>query len=486
MDSTPFHLHEFNTDIQTISPQELHLGILKAYRLGNQCRHVVVMGLVVLDETEGILKALEYASIFEYAQQNFRFKRTQTYEALRVGRKLLGLPKLTGTFREGKIDWSSVIEISRVATGETEEEWIAFAAEKTVRQIQSEVQSAQEKGRDRPRKDGCSMPNRKMRLPLEFTREEYEVLTKALGQLGQELVERHGEEKKPDPKSLLLLLARLFLESEPETGLPKGRKPKEDPRFHILYQCCKDCGKAHLVTEEGLVDVPREHVERLEGSAQVVEIRPEEELPGADPTHRTIDRPNTPEIMSKVYHRDGMKCAVPFCPHRFHPHCHHIVRRADGGRTELYNEVLLCPFHHAMIHDGQLRVERDEAGKLRFVRESDSVWDILDREGKEMSKAPVCVVAPKAEGGNAVFRRLNNDEDPEGRENEAKDLEDQAVRDLVKVGLHREVAQARVRHAIRKLKKEGRPLDQEAVIQGACDAFEVFPGKPGDGPKQTA
>jgi len=48
------------------------------------------------------------------------------------------------------------------------------------------------------------------------------------------------------------------------------------------------------------VDVPRKPVERLEGAAQVVEIRPEEELPGAGARSGkpcpAIDQLNTPQL----------------------------------------------------------------------------------------------------------------------------------------------------------------------------------------------
>jgi hypothetical protein len=66
---------------------------------------------------------------------------------LDVGRELLELPKLTERFRQGKISWSAVREICRVATAETEKEWIAFATGKTSLQVHTEVRAAREKGR---------------------------------------------------------------------------------------------------------------------------------------------------------------------------------------------------------------------------------------------------------------------------------------------------------------------------------------------------
>ena len=38
------------------------------YRQGNQSRHVLMIGLVVMEDTKGLLLDLGYASILEYAK----------------------------------------------------------------------------------------------------------------------------------------------------------------------------------------------------------------------------------------------------------------------------------------------------------------------------------------------------------------------------------------------------------------------------------
>ena len=68
MEPTTCNSPDFNYDLRTISPEELHLEILRAYRQGNQARHVLVIGLVVMADTKGLLLDLGYASILEYAK----------------------------------------------------------------------------------------------------------------------------------------------------------------------------------------------------------------------------------------------------------------------------------------------------------------------------------------------------------------------------------------------------------------------------------
>ncbi|MGH3901371.1 MAG: HNH endonuclease signature motif containing protein [Pseudonocardiaceae bacterium] len=46
---------------------------------------------------------------------------------------------------------------------------------------------------------------------------------------------------------------------------------------------------------------------------------------------------------------------------------HHIVPWLTGGRTDISNLVLVCRFHHGLIHDHGYRIRWVE-GKLEFCR----------------------------------------------------------------------------------------------------------------------
>jgi hypothetical protein len=62
--------------------------------------------------------------------------------------------------------------------------------------------------------------------------------------------------------------------------------------------------------------------------------------------------------------RDG-GCRVPGCGRKHHLQAHHIEAWAEGGKTSTSNLVLLCPSHHTLVHEGQLRVAVCD-GKLEF------------------------------------------------------------------------------------------------------------------------
>ena len=55
--------------------------------------------------------------------------------------------------------------------------------------------------------------------------------------------------------------------------------------------------------------------------------------------------------------RDQM-CRYPGCHQTRHLDAHHVVHWAAGGPTDLDNLVLLCRFHHTIVHDGAIAIDR--------------------------------------------------------------------------------------------------------------------------------
>jgi hypothetical protein len=58
-----------------------------------------------------------------------------------------------------------------------------------------------------------------------------------------------------------------------------------------------------------------------------------------------------PRWMVRQLERRDRGCRFPGCDRTRFLHAHHIVHWADGGPTELWNLVLLCPYHHRYLHE---------------------------------------------------------------------------------------------------------------------------------------
>ncbi|MGH2694847.1 MAG: DUF222 domain-containing protein, partial [Actinomycetota bacterium] len=108
--------------------------------------------------------------------------------------------------------------------------------------------------------------------------------------------------------------------------------------------------------------IPRETIDRImcdsfirhvvERDGHVVDV-------GARRRHPTRRQRKALEV------RDEM-CPFPGCSAKRFRQAHHIVLHSQGGETRLDVLVLLCSFHHRLLHAGAFRIEGDPNVELRF------------------------------------------------------------------------------------------------------------------------
>jgi hypothetical protein len=84
---------------------------------------------------------------------------------------------------------------------------------------------------------------------------------------------------------------------------------------------------------------------------------------GLDSPGRTV----SPKLMRQLRYRDR-GCTFPGCGRRWHLHAHHIKHWLWGGLTEPDNLILLCVFHHKLVHELGWRVELGEPGTAEWFR----------------------------------------------------------------------------------------------------------------------
>jgi Domain of unknown function (DUF222) len=65
--------------------------------------------------------------------------------------------------------------------------------------------------------------------------------------------------------------------------------------------------------------------------------------------------------------RQHAHCAHPGCPNTKNLHAHHRIHWIHGGRTDLDNLLLLCERHHVAHHAGEFHIFTAGAGRFRFV-----------------------------------------------------------------------------------------------------------------------
>jgi hypothetical protein len=246
------------------SAEQIHRYLVEAFRIGNRARLRFARLLAALHESRLYLQ-LGHPSLVQYAEHRFQLGRSETYEMLRVVEAVDERPQCREAFEEGDLSWTALKAVTRVATAETEADWLTFAREHTFAELRAEVQDAVEKNRDRPRTDRYGLPNLTSRLVLEFTREERERLEAALEHAASEIGGPMGNEPL-SPEQVLLYLAERFLRTD-AGGTPEGRAERTPSPFAIVYHQCEDCRRTRLLTADGPVEVEPECVERRRGAA---------------------------------------------------------------------------------------------------------------------------------------------------------------------------------------------------------------------------
>jgi hypothetical protein len=333
-------------------------------------------------------------------------------EKVRVARALEELPLTSAWYGLGRLTFSQVRALTRVATPDDEAELLEAARGCTVAQVERMVRgwrmrsAADALAREEVRQQARTLSiapdlDGMYRVTGRLTPEQGAILMRALDAASDQLFrEETPGQAYPLPRGLpegavlpgegrsatrrardtqaaaarrradaLALLAELALEAEAEaedgprvSGL---RAARVQVRLNVELAALRagdptsGSGCSHL--EDG-VRVSGETSRRLACDASVVPLfrAPDGRLVDVGVQRRVV----SPALRRALEARDG-GCRFPGCGLR-HAEAHHIRHWADGGETSLENCVLICRHHHRLLHEGGWRMQSLPGGRLEF------------------------------------------------------------------------------------------------------------------------
>jgi 5-methylcytosine-specific restriction endonuclease McrA len=82
-----------------------------------------------------------------------------------------------------------------------------------------------------------------------------------------------------------------------------------------------------------------------------------------------------PPPMRRALRARDKGCRFPGCTHTRFVDGHHIKHWADGGDTSLNNLVLLCRHHHHLVHEGGFACSREKGGTITFKDQREQPLD---------------------------------------------------------------------------------------------------------------
>jgi hypothetical protein len=302
-------------------------------------------------------------------------------EKVRVARALNDLPHLAEAMQTGRLSYSKVRALTRVATPANEHELLHFAAAGTTAHVERLVRAYRSLDRRAAlERDNQRHLARYLRvhtdedgmvvLHARLEPEAGALVMKAL-QAAEDRLFAQADKNAPAPAEreapeqrradALALVARSALDNSLDSGT---RGDRYQVVLHVETQSCAtpDRDDDHT-TLEG-TDISCETSRRLACDASCVVMHHDQHGNVLDVGRKT--RTIHPALRRALDHRDR-NCRFPGCNSTF-CEAHHIEHWADGGATSLSNLTLLCKFHHRALHEGGFGMTWRSDGRLEFFR----------------------------------------------------------------------------------------------------------------------
>lgn len=309
-------------------------------------------------------------------------------EKVRVAHALQGLPQISSALRHGRISYSKVRAMTRVATPQNEDYLLMIADHGTATHVERLVRNYRKVKRSEAlERDNQFHARRELNwyidddgsyvLKARLSPEQGARVTQALDAVMATLrdEQRNAVEDVPAGTPIAALradalerIADCYLVGD-LTG--EGAVIKGGDRYtvhlHTDINTLRADGEGAESELASGVRVCAETSRRLACDCGVVHW-----LEGKDGTALDIGRRtrSIPPAIRRVLDRRDGGCRFPGCTARHHVDAHHIRHWADGGETRLDNLLLLCRHHHRLVHEGGYSLALDSACEPLFTAPS--------------------------------------------------------------------------------------------------------------------
>jgi hypothetical protein len=277
------------------------------------------------------------------------------------------LPQLSEALASGELGVDKVVELCRFAAPETEGSLIAWAKGVSTASIRHRadlvLRRAIEEVRDAERSRFLNWwypdEGRRFGLEAELPVADGAVVRSALERIAEQIPVMPGEEEESSAEQrradalVMLASAQIGENHAPERATVV---------VHVRAGGYGEDGASEL--EDGPV-IHSETANRLACSGKLTWLL-EDEIGDVLRVGRT--RRDPPRWMMRALKHRDRECRFPGCGARRYVQAHHIRYWEQGGPTELDNLILICFFHHKLVHEYGWRILRDRDGTVPWFR----------------------------------------------------------------------------------------------------------------------
>jgi hypothetical protein len=306
-------------------------------------------------------------------------------EHVRVAKALRRMPTIAELFRDGRLSYSKVREVTRVVDVVDETRLAQLALTATASQLARMISGFRAADglriKQQPklsvafheREDG--MIDFRARLPKEEAAVLLAAMDAAKDQFGPPppKPDPTGESCEPAPgvgsysnADALVDVARVFMNMAPED------RSGEDRTLVVVHVSAESLTRGVWDVPAGTAE-PSQAVCHIEGvgsveAATAQKLACDNPLLGAliDKHGKVLALGRTRRLVSKSQRRALMirdtMCRYPGCHQNRHLKAHHVIPWILGGRTDLHNLILLCQWHHTAVHEGGVSITQGAEG----------------------------------------------------------------------------------------------------------------------------
>ena len=289
-------------------------------------------------------------------------------EKLRVAHALKHLPAISKAFSVGELSYAKVRALTRVTNRDTEDRLVEFALRHTAVTVAERCRELRCGGEDSYDVAARAFANRSLRIRRDHSRNML-VVTVELPLDAGALVEKALDKARDDEALEIPDLADTSWSTRQAdafvnllTGYLSGERGNGSDNHLVTIHV----DQSALAGNGGRAAVPIESVKRLccDGHAVVITEAGEGEPLSIGRKSRLIPK----AIERAVRARDNDTCTFPGCRNHRFLHCHHVEHWSNGGETSVDNLLLLCTKHHALVHEGGFRIDKDFEDSWCFKR----------------------------------------------------------------------------------------------------------------------
>jgi hypothetical protein len=283
------------------------------------------------------------------------------------------LPQLSEAFASGELSTDKVVELARFATPETESRLIRWAQGISVGAVRAKGDLARQSLRETREAQVARRlewwyfsDNSRFGLSAELPAHQGPVVARALERLADSLPRMPGEEgewgidaRRADAL-VALCSARIAEDPDPDRATVMIHARVEDPMNG------SGAGIEGPLTDCEIEGDPALHPQvarRLLCTARVQTVL---EDASGQPVRLGRMRREPPEWMVRQLRYRDRECTFPGCGLRRFTQAHHVRWWERGGTTDLDNLLLICSFHHTLVHEHGWSIRPDQDGTVRW------------------------------------------------------------------------------------------------------------------------